>query len=697
LLSGVITLSRIRCSVSRVLLLTLLLSSLPALAATSARKLAPNYRHWLEVEVPYIITSEERKQFLTLTSDPERDSFINEFWRDRNPDPNSDSNSYREEHYRRLAYANEHFGNAKYEDGWRTPMGRIYIVLGPPKQKASYHEQANLRPIELWFYSADNPALPPFFYVMFFKHSAAESWRIYSPTQDGPVALVTTGESQNDNKMALRFIRKSVGDEVAKATITLLPGEPADFDNFEPSMDSDMLLATINGLADNPLTKQHLEANRLRERVTTSILTGDKGMSIGSAVFRDEEGRETLSYLVSSARPDPSIVGRHADGSLYYDLVLRTSVLTPDGKPVYDQEEELTGKLTEAAAEVARKKIFAAEGRAPLAPGTYTLVATLTNNVNHVAARQQASVTVPTINGQRIGISELIDYGNPAAVPDPTNQLPFSASKVRFTPRAAQIVYLRAGEKLPLAFQLWLDPRTGETPAPEKVHLRYVFGTVTASAESPTIENEDIDAANRDKAGNLVSGHTVDTSTLTVGTYRLVVTATREGSPQPAYAAMTLHVLRAEDFFDRWTAYGSPDPGGVALDDLKRGLSAEAQGADDAAKSFYQHALSEGSKDTRPLERLAALLERHADNDELARLSQQPIVTENAVDPKTLVLISQALTKLGNPKSVVRMLEAQIKLQSPSANLYKTLADACEATGNTARARDLRSLATGAQ
>lgn len=689
--------SRIRRSICPVLFFILLLSTFPALAATSPRKLAPNYRHWLEVEVPYIITAEERKQFLSLTTDTERDSFINAFWRERNPDPNSDSNSYREEHYRRLAYANEHFGNPKYEDGWRTPMGRIYIVLGPPKQKAVYHEQANLRPMELWFYAADNPALPPFFYILFFKHSAAESWRIYSPRMDGPVALVTTGESQNDNKMALRFIRKSVGDEVAKATITLLPGEPADLDNPSPTMDSDMMLATISGLADNPLTKQRLEANRMREHVTTSILTGEKGMSISSAVFRDEQGRETLSYLLSSARPDPSLIGKHSDGSLYYHLALRTSVLTADGKPVYEQEDELTGKLNEAQAEVAKKKIFAAEGRVPLAPGTYTLVATLTNNLNHVAARQQASVTVPSINSQRIGISSLIEYGSPAAVPDPANQLPFSASKLRFTPRAAQTVHLRAGEKLPLAFQLWLDPRTGDAPTPEKVHLRYVFGAVTASAESPTIENEDIDAGNRDKAGNLVTGHTVDTSTLPVGTYRLVVTATREGSPQPAYAAMTLYVEHAEDFIERWTAYGSPEPGGVALDDLKRGLSAEAQGSDDEAKGFYVRALSEGPADTRPLDRLAALLERHGENDELARLSQQPIVTQNAVDPKTLLLVSQALTKIGDPKSVVRMLEAQIKLQPPSASLYKTLADACEATGNSARARDLRSLATGVQ
>jgi hypothetical protein len=65
------------------------------------------------------------------------------------------------------------------------------------------------------------------------------------------------------------------------------------------------------------------------------------------------------------------------------------------------------------------------------------------------------------------------------------------------------------------------------------------------------------------------------------------------------------------------------------------------------------------------------------------------------VAPNALLSISQALTKEGNPKGVVRMLETQIKLQPPSAPLYKALADASEATGNIVRARDLRSMAAG--
>jgi len=666
---------------------------LPASASSSEKKLTPTYRHWLDVEVTYIISAVERKQFLSLSTDQERDSFITAFWRVRNPNPNSESNAYKDEHYRRLTYANEHFGTAKYEDGWRTDMGRIYIILGAPKQRAPYHEQANLRPMEIWFYEAETPVLPPYFNILFYRPSAGEAYRIYSPTQDGPKALVTTGRSDNDNVTALRFIRKSAGDEVAKTTITLMPTEAANFDEFSPSMDSDMMLATINDLPDNPLTKERMEANRLREHVTTSVLTGDQTLTMSTAVFRDEQDRQTVSYLLSSASPDARIIGRHPDGSLYYDLALRTSVLTAAGKPVYDQEEELMGKLTEPQAEIAKKKKFAAEGRIPLAPGKYTVVATLTNNLNHIATRQHASINVPAINSQAIAISDLLAYTSPAGVLDQKSQLPFSIAKVRFTPRGAQSVYLRAGDKLPLVFQLWMPPKTEGTAATDKVHLRYVFGAVTASHDSASKEEEDIDAANRDKSGNLLTGHTVDTSSLTPGTYRLVVSANREGTQQTAYAALTLHVERAEDYIETWTAYGAADPGGAALDDLKRGLAAEAQGTDADAQQWYAKALAEDPKNLRALDKLAALFDRLGKSEDLAALSQQPVLLETGAAPKTLLSIGEALTKTGNPKGVVRLLEAQIKLQPPNGELYLSLANACEATGDTARARDLRTLA----
>src|SRR6266496_1140260 len=95
-----------------------------------------SYRKWLEEDVVYIITSEERSLFEKLATAEERDSFIEQFWQRRDPDPRSATNEFKEEHYRRIAYANEHFKSGIA--GWKTDRGRIYIIHGPPNGKEAY-------------------------------------------------------------------------------------------------------------------------------------------------------------------------------------------------------------------------------------------------------------------------------------------------------------------------------------------------------------------------------------------------------------------------------------------------------------------------------------------------------------------------------------------------------------------------------
>ena len=94
------------------------------------------FKKWLEEDVDYIISEEERAVFKKLTNDEERDSFIEQFWDRRNPDPRSGNNAFKEEHYRRIAYANQHFASGI--PGWKTDRGRIYIMYGKPDELESH-------------------------------------------------------------------------------------------------------------------------------------------------------------------------------------------------------------------------------------------------------------------------------------------------------------------------------------------------------------------------------------------------------------------------------------------------------------------------------------------------------------------------------------------------------------------------------
>ena len=100
------------------------------------KELQSPYQAWLTTDVAYIITDAEKKAFSQLGTDEERDQFIEQFWLRRDPTPGTVENEYKEEHYRRIAFANDHFASGM--PGWKTDRGRLYIVYGPPDEIESH-------------------------------------------------------------------------------------------------------------------------------------------------------------------------------------------------------------------------------------------------------------------------------------------------------------------------------------------------------------------------------------------------------------------------------------------------------------------------------------------------------------------------------------------------------------------------------
>jgi GWxTD domain-containing protein len=107
------------------------------------------YKKWLNEDVVYIITDQERSDFKNLATDKQRDDFITQFWERRNPTSGSLENTFKEENYRRIAYSNEHFAAAI--PGWKTDRGRIYIIYGPPNSVESHTDASP--PIQIWHYA----------------------------------------------------------------------------------------------------------------------------------------------------------------------------------------------------------------------------------------------------------------------------------------------------------------------------------------------------------------------------------------------------------------------------------------------------------------------------------------------------------------------------------------------------------------
>lgn len=112
------------------------------------------YSKWLNQDVVYIINDAERAAFERLTTDEERDKFVEQFWAQRDPTPGTSENEFKKEHYRRIAYANRRFQAASGRPGWQTDRGHMYIVYGPPDEIDSHPSPApkGTRPYEIWTY-----------------------------------------------------------------------------------------------------------------------------------------------------------------------------------------------------------------------------------------------------------------------------------------------------------------------------------------------------------------------------------------------------------------------------------------------------------------------------------------------------------------------------------------------------------------
>ncbi|MCP4217432.1 MAG: GWxTD domain-containing protein, partial [bacterium] len=161
-----------------ILLAIISVSMLPA--KSKIKKLAPKYRIWLTAEVGYIITPTEKKVFLQLESDRERDMFIEAFWKQRDPNLNTEENEFKIEHFKRLKYIKEKFGRDTPTKAWRTERGRIHIILGEPNHIARHENQSEVYPVIVWFYQGlVKYGLPNAFHVVFFKKQGTGDYELY--------------------------------------------------------------------------------------------------------------------------------------------------------------------------------------------------------------------------------------------------------------------------------------------------------------------------------------------------------------------------------------------------------------------------------------------------------------------------------------------------------------------------------------
>ena len=430
----------------------------PVAAQTEEERLArltPEHRAWVEEEVVYVITDPEREFFLTLATLEERQRFIEAFWRKRDPDPASPANEAEAEHYRRLAFANLSLADDTTRPGWMTDRGRMFILLGEPRERQRFDGLNEIVSTELWFYQSEpGVGLPSFFYLVFFRPRDIGEYRLYHPALDGPRSLLRGRYASLDTTDPARIV-VTLGDispELGRASLSLDPSDPGDLISGRASLGTDILLDRIREAPRRRIRTDYLDAARRYG----DLVSADYSFNFvpNRSVFRMLLAPDASALVHYSVELDPQDMALQRDEatSRFYTIVdLSVEVRDRAGILVHTEDRELVVDLSAAQMEAVRASPFAFQGSFPLVPGDFDASVVLRNRVMTRFTVAETTVSVPESDPGAPVMSdpvlafevEPVVNGQPAA---------FTGGRHHFRPAAGHLFSL--GDSLTAGVQL---------------------------------------------------------------------------------------------------------------------------------------------------------------------------------------------------------------------------------------------------
>jgi GWxTD domain-containing protein len=388
-----------KCQVVFILALSILCGLTAASAAgqskaKSPKDLSPQYRKWLEQDVVYIITPKERDVFLRLESDREREIFITAFWKQRDPTPGTPKNEFKDEHYRRIAYANQWFGRDTPSPGWRTDMGRIYVILGEPKSVEKYENLFDVFPTQIWFYEGMAEfGTPNAFNVVFFKPSGIPEYRLYSPLQYGPQALLIHYNGDMSDYASAYSQLAQIEPAIAGISMTLIPGES--LDSERPAISSEILLRQRIPTAPFEKVKDDYAEKLLRYKDVIEVDYSANYIRNESliAVVRDKNGQPYVHYAIEPEKLnfEGNETGFHAE------MEINGKIAAADNptRTIYQFDRLVPFDVSPEQMSRIKSKLFSYQDLFPLIPGRYKVNLLWKNRVSREFSSIEADILVP--------------------------------------------------------------------------------------------------------------------------------------------------------------------------------------------------------------------------------------------------------------------------------------------------------------
>ena len=356
-------------------------------------ELPERYKKWLEEEVVYIISRIEKDVFRQLETDRERELFIEAFWKHRDQILGTPENEYKSEHYRRINHANFNFGRTVAKPGWRTDQGRVYIILGEPRQIERFIGETEIYNSEIWSYSGlAKYGLPPLFNLVFFQKQGSGEYVLYSPTSDGPQSLMTRywGDSADYYSAYRELINHA--PTLAKVSLSLIPGEESPYYTGRPSLASETLIQNIYEKPRKEVKDRYAEKflyfkDIIEVEYSANYIDNESSIK----VLKSPSGTYFVHYVVELMSFS---VQQIADAYSTY-ISVNGNVSDLDGKTIYQYERSFSFKVDEEQLKNINHKPFDLYDMFPLLPGEYKLSIILKNEVSKEFTSLEKNIIIP--------------------------------------------------------------------------------------------------------------------------------------------------------------------------------------------------------------------------------------------------------------------------------------------------------------
>ncbi len=445
---------------------------------------ADYYGQWLKKDIAYIITPEEKSVFLRLQTDEERDQFIEQFWKRRDPDPTTPDNEYKEEHYRRIQYANDVF--AAGIPGWMTDRGRMYIKYGKPDRIETHpaggpydrpsHEgggRTSTFPFERWEYR-HLEGIGDDIEIEFVDYSGGNLYKIAKSPLDKDEFLHVPWAGMTDAEMDPRYDaadlrwRRVAG--IRDAGVADGMGIRGEMSKYTPFARSE--------LAANLGRPPVIHFKDLQAEVTARITYNIVPFSAYAFFLRltDNAALAPLTLQIPNSSVSFQVDGDQRASKL--QVYGRVSNLT--GSTVYEFDDEIVNTLTEAqyAAQKNSSSVYHRPLRLP--PGRFKLVVLLKDTVTGKMGTIEQGIRVPAFPAGKFAASPVIVTSELLPVSEQELERdPYAFGRFKVRPRLDAVFH--KGEYLGVYFELYnaaIDPSNAKPSVKVEYQLQSKAGQV---------------------------------------------------------------------------------------------------------------------------------------------------------------------------------------------------------------------------